>query len=327
MTSPPSSIPIEPDSELNGVTRRKRPVWQTVIGVLVILVAFFFIGRSIWTSWETVSTYDWRFDFVWLGASAVLVWVSFFFFIWLWRFQLQTLTHRRLRFASAFRIWALSNMGKYMPGKVWAVAGMIYLLKREHFSSSHAISSSILHQAYSITASGLFVIGFLGTEILGSLPWVSLVIGAIVALIVVYPPFFTRAVNFGLRLIKREPISITITPLQAIVVFFTYLLSWIVYGVSLWTMLRGLSPTDVGLWEGSAIFVAAYLIGFLAVFAPGGLGVREGILTLLLSTHMDASLAGVVAVASRLWTSVVELLGLIPIGLGVGRPESHRAER
>ncbi len=320
----PQATPPISDANLDAaeIVQGKHPRWQTALGVLVILVAFFFIGRSIWTSWETVSTYDWRFDFAWLGASAVLVWVSFFFFIWLWRFQLQTLTMRRLRFASAFRIWVLSNMGKYMPGKVWAVAGMIYLLKRENFSSSHAISSSILHQAYSITASGLFVIAFLGTEVLGELPWISLIIGAIVALIVIYPPFFTRAVNFGLRLIKRDPISITITPMQAIVVFLVYLLSWIVYGVSLWTMLKGLTPTDIGMWEGSAIFVAAYLIGFLAVFAPGGLGVREGVLTLLLSAHMDASLAGIVAVAARLWTSVVELLGLIPIGLGMGRSTS-----
>lgn len=309
--------PSEPNGAPGGQTPGGR--LRSLLGIAIAVVIFVFLARAIWRSWATVSTYPWRFDAGWLSASVVLVWVSFFFFIWLWRFQLHILTGRLLPFLTAFRIWVLSNLGKYVPGKVWAVAGMVYMLRKENVSSSNAVSSSLLHQAYSIAASGLFAAVILGTEVFSGLTWISWIIGAAVLVIVLYPPSFAWCVNLGLRLFRRGPIEITISPLRALGIFTVYLLSWVVYGVSLWTMLKGLSPTDIGIWEGSASFVAAYLIGFLAVFAPGGLGVREGILTLLLSTHMDASLAGVVAVASRLWTSVVELLGLVPIGLGLGR--------
>lgn len=314
-----TSKTVNPEPDGESVATGSGGRLRSLIGIAIAVVILVFLARAIWRSWATVSTYPWHFDARWLSASAVLAWVSFFFFIWLWRFQLHVLTGQLLAFKTAFRIWVLSNLGKYVPGKVWAVAGMVYMLRKEKVASSNAVSSSILHQAYSIAASGLFAVVILGTEVFSGLTWISWIAGGFVLVIVLYPPLFAWFVNLGLRLFRRGPIEITISPLRALGIFLVYLLSWIVYGVSLWTMLKGLSPTDIGIWEGSAAFVAAYLIGFLAVFAPGGLGVREGVLTLLLSTHMDASLAGVVAVASRLWTSVVELLGLIPIGLGLGR--------
>ena len=59
-----------------------------------------------------------------------------------------------------------------------------------------------------------------------------------------------------------------------------------------------------------AVYTASYLIGFLAIFAPGGIGVREAalaglLISLRLATPADAAL---LAAASRIWLTVVEIL-------------------
>lgn len=55
-------------------------------------------------------------------------------------------------------------------------------------------------------------------------------------------------------------------------------------------------------------FAAAYVVGYLAVFAPAGAGIREGFLVLLLQPSMSAEAALVVALAARVWTTTVELV-------------------
>jgi uncharacterized membrane protein YbhN (UPF0104 family) len=61
-------------------------------------------------------------------------------------------------------------------------------------------------------------------------------------------------------------------------------------------------------------FALAYISGLVAVFAPGGLGVREGVLAALLPRAGAESVsAEALAVATRLWTTTAELLLLLGV--------------
>jgi uncharacterized membrane protein YbhN (UPF0104 family) len=69
-------------------------------------------------------------------------------------------------------------------------------------------------------------------------------------------------------------------------------------------------------------FAVAWLAGLLAVYAPGGLGVREAVLVALLSSRIGAADALVVAAASRLILIFVDvvLAGIATAALRRGRP-------
>jgi hypothetical protein len=54
-------------------------------------------------------------------------------------------------------------------------------------------------------------------------------------------------------------------------------------------------------------FAAAYVLGYVMVFAPAGLGPREGFLILFLTPHAGAASAGVVAIVLRIWMTLVEV--------------------
>jgi uncharacterized membrane protein YbhN (UPF0104 family) len=58
----------------------------------------------------------------------------------------------------------------------------------------------------------------------------------------------------------------------------------------------------------TASFLFAGWIGILSLFAPGGLGVREGVLLLALKLVLPAAVAAVIVLAARLWTTAGELI-------------------
>jgi uncharacterized membrane protein YbhN (UPF0104 family) len=96
-------------------------------------------------------------------------------------------------------------------------------------------------------------------------------------------------------------------------------IAWIGYGVAFWMFARGATPSVSGNpWQFVALFSASYLAGYLVLIAPGGVGVREGVLTALLvamglASTGDAVLLGVL---SRGWLTVLEIVpGLISLAL------------
>ena len=93
------------------------------------------------------------------------------------------------------------------------------------------------------------------------------------------------------------------------------------YGAALWLLARGLLPS-VNLAPGLAIavFTASYLAGFLALFAPGGLGVREGLFILMLQGPLGIGAATALAVASRVLLTITEFGAAAPfLVLPLGR--------
>jgi uncharacterized membrane protein YbhN (UPF0104 family) len=89
--------------------------------------------------------------------------------------------------------------------------------------------------------------------------------------------------------------------------------AWIGYGAALWCLARGLLPqSGLRLQASVAVFTASYLAGFLALFAPGGLGVREGLFILMLQGPLGIGAATALALASRLLLTITEFGAAVP---------------
>jgi len=102
-------------------------------------------------------------------------------------------------------------------------------------------------------------------------------------------------------------------PLSALVVAGgANIVAWVGYGVSLWLLARGLTAVPLPLSLAIGAFAASYLMGFLALIAPAGLGVREGVFILMLDRTMGTPAAVALAVASRLLLTLTELGAALP---------------
>jgi uncharacterized membrane protein YbhN (UPF0104 family) len=102
-------------------------------------------------------------------------------------------------------------------------------------------------------------------------------------------------------------------------------LSWLFYGLAFELFVRGLlgvSPGEISSYI--AVYTAAYILGFISPIAPAGLGVREFTLAafmtqLGLANEADAAL---VAIAARLWLTIVEL---VPSGLYIATGATRKS--
>jgi len=85
-----------------------------------------------------------------------------------------------------------------------------------------------------------------------------------------------------------------------------YGIGWVLQGGAFWILARALG-LELTILEGAPAYPAAYVLGYVAVFAPAGLGVREVTLVLFLEPVLGAG-AAALAVVARLWTTLLELL-------------------
>jgi uncharacterized membrane protein YbhN (UPF0104 family) len=277
---------------------------------LIVLVILFFFIRYIYTNWTSVSQYQWKFNYTLLISSLMLVIANFIFLIQIWRKIISRMGYF-LKFAKAFKIFFYSSMGKYVPGKVWSVLGMVYLAEKEGIPAKVGVTSAVLNQALNMIAGLLLVLIVSGTRFLGGLPKALYFPLAGILIISIYPPLMERVLNILLKLVKKETIKINLSFQHNLAFTLFFMLSWAVYGVAFNVFIRSLAPYS---WElvpfVASAFAFSYIIGFLSVFVPGGLGVREGILVFYLSHYFPLPVATLIALLSRLWMTAAEILGL-----------------
>ena len=286
---------------------------QWLVGLLIIGLA----ARSLMRNWAELRSQPlaWQVEPGWLVLSALVVWAMYALLIVAWQVMLAGWGQRLDGWAAA-RIWTVSSLGKYLPGKVWAIAGMALMAQRAGIAAWAATGSAVVLQVLAI-GTGAAVAGLTGRRAIEAADprmgtgLVLLIAGAVAGVALLLWPAFLRRV---LRLAAPEAETRGAPPVTGIVFgIVANLVAWVGYGLALWLLARGLLPA-VGLDPALAIavFTASYLAGFLALFAPGGIGVREGLFILMLQAPLGIAAATALAVASRVLLTITELGAAVP---------------
>jgi uncharacterized membrane protein YbhN (UPF0104 family) len=278
-------------------------------------VVLFFAARSLATQWDKVGSRltHIQFGWQWIGAATALVFLTYALLIEGWRRVLGA-WDSQLPFMQASRIWFLSNLGKYVPGNIWSLTAMGMMARKRGMSAIAAAGSSVIMQMVSL-ATGTAIVMVTSAKLLGQ----PLLVGAAVIVLAIVllsaPKFLPPLAVWVSTLIGRDiaPPSVPATSIWTAAVAST--LSWLFYGLAFQLFVRGLlgaAPGEISSYI--AVYTAAYILGFISPIAPAGLGVREFTLAafmtqLGLANEVDAAL---IAIAARLWLTVVEL---IPSGL------------
>ncbi|MBD3233965.1 MAG: hypothetical protein GF315_09615 [candidate division Zixibacteria bacterium] len=286
------------------------------IKVSIALVILFFLAKSLVENIDLVKDYEWDFKFGFVLMSILLVLFNFMFLSNLWRLTVKYFSHVNLPFSKSYRIWVLSSLGKYVPGKIWAVAGMIYMVEKEGVPRSAAIVSSLFYQYLNIVAGFIFVAfgAFIYFE-----QWLRpefFLIGIPIILLSIYPPFASRLIGIALGLLKIKGEFSSIKYRKSMLILLGHLVSWLLYGIAFFIFVNSILdfPTSQFI-PLTAVFAGSYIIGFLSFFVPGGLGVREGVMSGSLGLLLPSSIAVTVSLFSRLWLSIAEVFMYISIPL------------
>jgi glycosyltransferase 2 family protein len=294
--------------------RRLWRVLQFVAGALLVGLAV----RSIAINWHDLRSQpiDWQLSAGWIAASVLVVFTAYAVLIEAWRRVVLSMGER-LAFGTAARIWFLASLGKYVPGKVWAVAGAAVLAQRAGVDPSVAVAGALVLQALAL-ASGAAAVALTAREAFQAVG-PGVVPLAIVVIVVSIAGIAALASQPVLdRINQLLPSSLprlrAIRPGILALAFGANFLAWSAYGVALLFLARGLLPgVSLSLAQAIGVFTCSYLVGFIALFAPGGLGPRESVFLLMLAGEIGLKPAAGLALASRLLLTGTEVLPAVPL--------------
>jgi hypothetical protein len=297
---------------LNGIgvswLRSRWFAWVQLIAGAIIL---YFMGRSLLHDWERMRGSGATFVFRpgWILLSLCTVWVMWVGLIEGWR-RITVSWGQPLRWPLAGRIWMLSSFGKYIPGKVWAVAGMVALSERYGVNSKVTLSAAVLMQVLTLGA-GLAVAALtLGPTVNDARPYAGnamILLGMLVA-VVLLAVSSRRVMSWLWRITRRH--GEAPTPPGGDMLLYAIginLATWMAYGLALLLLARGILPdVHLGWRETTGAFAFSYLLGYLGPM-PSGLGMRELSLAWFLEPTIGVAPALALSFASRLAFTFNEL--------------------
>lgn len=220
--------------------------------------------------------------------------------------------------AVALRTFFLANVGRYIPGAVWQFAGVAAMASEVGVSPIAATTGLLIQQLVLLVTGALWTIALAPSALThgqGGAHETLLALGLLAGLglaVAIVPRVLPPLERLAQRRLRR-PIQLP-APSHAQFAIFTgvHALGWIGYGASFWLLARGLlGDAAPGVAVALGAYISSYVLGILAVFAPGGLGVREGALVVTLTPVLGLDRALLLSVASRLWLVLLELLGAL----------------
>ncbi|TWT63815.1 lysylphosphatidylglycerol synthase transmembrane domain-containing protein [Rubinisphaera italica] len=321
---------------------------------LFVAVLYFVIRYGV-DQWKTLDLRNVQWSPGWLAAAMIVYFFSWIPAAWVWGELLRS-AGSKLGFYPLVRAHFCGHVGKYIPGKALSLVIRAALVREHEVPLSMAGLMATVETLITM-ATGVIVtvvllpllIGQADTQgIATALPVLAPVLdapswqrwtaaGLILAFAIATIPIFTRLLALATKKLSRKIDSASTAelhlPYRTVGKWMLVLAGgWFLNGCSLGLVLMslGISPDLANsplLW--TCAVAGATSLGFLVLFAPGGLGVREAILigVLQLSPQIDASFAVVAAVLLRLISFLSEVLFTLLLysvsGKRVWKPESQ----
>ena len=278
------------------------------IGLIIGLAGMAFLLRTMWTHRDEMKDSFSQLTWSSLVGAVFFAFMSMSYLGWMWGRLLLRRGYKVPR-AQLVSWYYTGQLGKYVPGGVWAVVGRAEMAVRGGVPRADAYSVTGLSMFTTYSAAAL-------CAALGSLlSWERPIIGAalLLALVVglsVYAiaPLRQRLVGL-LRKITSGTNELT-APKDMLALTIVQVPAWIMISLST-TITAHAFGAEVGVLHMFFVSSLSWLIGFLVIGAPGGLGVRESIFTGLLSASVGTSTALSLAVASRMIFVSVDFLGAL----------------
>ncbi len=276
----------------------------------IILLIFFFIFRYLYLNFSLVDFKALHFHAGLLLLSVLLYFVHQLFNAVIWH-VITVQNHCSISLFEAIKLRIYADFGRYIPGKVFAYGILLFAYEKHKVPMKKIAACSIqefMTQMLAALVLSLFSIFASEIKVLEPYKYIFLLM-ALGSFIFLYPPILQFIMNIFFRLFKREKIVISTSFGKVILAMILFLLSWLVFGWSFYFFINSFYPLPVeNYFFITGAFAIAAIIGAVAVFAPAGLGVREGVVIFTLSIIFSTAVSSLISILSRLWMTLSEIL-------------------
>lgn len=268
--------------------------WSAIVRAAPTLLALALLawaGRWFAMRWHEVAgqASGLEVDALWLAVAAVLLMLHAGSALAMWRFALQ-LSDVRMPWRDAVDVFAPSLLARYVPGRVWANAARLALSRRVGVGVRQAGGAMLWEAILALGTACAVATLTLHGSVEPSLWWTATV--ATVACVV--------ALAVGLRW-RGSPRGVRTATAVA-------LLGWMLFAGAHLALARSVAPVgldDFPLVAGA--MALAWSAGYLAIVVPLGIGVRDGILLVLLAGLLEPAAALLFVALARLVQLGVDL--------------------
>ena len=271
---------------------------STALGLLLALLAGAFVGRTLLRDREAIADALSGASPGWLGLGVALAIVGMTAIAVPWRHAIRVLGDD-LPMGQVIARYYVGEIGKYLPGGVWPILGRGELARRWGVRRPAAYGSVALSLATLYLAGMAVVVAGLPSLLDGedgSGPVAVLVLLPL-GLLALHPAFLRR----GLALVERiahRPVELSLPSWgTSAALVLRYVPAWLAIGGATWAVARALDP-HAPLLEVAVAAVLSWVVGFVLVPVPGGVGVREAAFVAAASS-LEPGIAAAVAVAAR----------------------------
>jgi glycosyltransferase 2 family protein len=322
--------------------RAARPGVKPALQLAMILVCLYPAGRQVAREWQEVGRLVGRLQPpVLLASLLALILASFFLPAAITAFT------RGAPRPIGYRHSALAYFGsqpmKYLPGGFWILPGRVVLLRglgHELSLSSAALTFEMTTQtlAAALVAAALAALTGFTSGRYQEAAWLILAASLAAGLLLLVAPSLARrllrrpsATGQALDRLAQVPPAGRLGNLLLATLLFTVMT--LLMGAGFYLLVVSSAPRldPALLLVSTGVFSLAWLVGFLTPFSPGGIGVRESLLVLMMTPFMGAPQAVLAALLSRALSLAVELAFAAiawmgpPPGAPLARPARRRA--
>jgi uncharacterized membrane protein YbhN (UPF0104 family) len=303
--------------------------------VVLLLVALAFCAYSLVSQWDETRAALTSMSWSAVGGAFLAGLAGLFAWMLGWRAFLAGLGSP-LPLRAAARVNYISQLGKYIPGKVWALVSQIELARTYDVPRLRSVSATLLAVATSIAA-GLAVAAAtlpLTSPAATDRYWWLLLLAPLV-LAGLHPRIVTWGLNLILKAVRRPPLEHPVSTSTTLRAVAWTVLGWALLGVHTWLLCLAAGGSGAGLaFLATGAYALAFTAGFIVFFAPGGIGAREAALVICLTPVLPAGTPILVAIVSRVVLTAADLVnaGAAVLlgrrtGTGVGPSESAPADQ
>ncbi len=228
---------------------------------------------------------------------------------------------QEVRLSQALRGYYIGHLGKYVPGKLTVVVLRVSLIWSARPDVAVATGSVFLETFTWLACGGFLAAVYLAVAYRGEAVLMWAAAGLAVALGLPTVPWVFRWI---VRVVGKRYLSVgaderleRLGPRTLLAGWLCSGVGWAMLGLSYWAVLRGMGvESQAAEWPRYVACVAlATLTGFVVVFIPGGLGIREAVLAELMAPHLGSLVTkeALFAVASAALLRVVWVVSELAI--------------
>jgi len=278
--------------------RHKKYILSTFM-LVIALAAIFFFAKAGYSSWHEIAGNSLQFSYSFLALSIGLG-IASFLILSLGYYFVNRKMGIKIPFWNLAKARAFSDISSYVPGKIWTLLARMKYMK-QWASRTEVIISSYM-ELVSLILSALFAFIVLNMIYPGTFEEYTFIAYIVlpVCIILMHPKLISFAINLGLKILKKERISVPLSYGNIILANIIYSSYWLITGLAIFFLALSIYPVPWTYFPYIVLsYAVAWTIGFLSVIFPGGIGVREGVLVYALGIFLPLPLAMVVSVVSR----------------------------